>query len=352
MNKMKHILIINLLAIAVISASCEEKKEEAGTIKTFAKVKSGEVLQDTLKHWIELQGNIESPQDVMLTPVMGGNIRKIFVKEGQEVKKGQLIALMDNDALSSQISEANAALQNAKYNAEKQRELFQAGVGTEYTARQAYDQQVLAEQRVQTLSIQAGKAGVYAPFSGIIDEIFPSEGEVGGPQAPICHIVGLENVTVTANISESYIDKINVGTSVRVVLPALDTVIEHLTISRISKYINPNNRTFPVYIDLENSNGKLVPNLVARVQINDNSYPDATIVPSSAIQYDKDGNTFIYKLGALDSTFVSELIPVNKLSSHNSQTAITTAAKLSKGDMIVMEGAEGIEDKDTVIVLK
>lgn len=348
---MKRILIINLLAVAVISASCEEKKEEAGTLKSFAKVKSGEVITDTLKHWIELQGNIESPQDVMLTPVMGGNIKRIFVSEGQEVKKGQLIALIDNDALSSQISEAQAALKNAEYNADKQRELFQAGVGTEFNARQAYDQQILAEQRVQTLSIQAGKAGVYAPFSGIIDEIYPSEGEVGGPQAPICHIVGLENVYVKANISESYLNKIDVGTPVRILIPALDTVIEGQTISRISKYINPNNRTFPVYVDVDNANNKLVPNLVARVQINDDSYPNATIVPSSAIQYDKDGNTFLYKLSPLDSTFVANRINLDPLSAYNNRSAVK-AENLSNGDVIVMEGAEGIEDKDTVMVLK
>lgn len=351
MNKMKHILIINLLAIAVISASCEEKKEEAGTLKTFAKVKSGAVLQDTLKHWVELQGNIESPQDVMLTPVMGGNIKRIFVSEGQEVKKGQLIALIDNDALSSQISEAQAALKNAEYNADKQRELFQAGVGTEFNARQAFDQQVLAEQRVKTLSIQAGKAGVYAPFSGIIDEIYPSEGEVGGPQAPICHIVGLDKVYVKANISESYINSIDVGTPVRIIIPALDTVIESQTINRISKYVNPGNRTFPVYIDVDNTNGKLVPNLVARVQINDNSYPNATIVPSSAIQYDKDGNTFLYKLSELDSAYVADRIDLMTLSTYNNRSAVK-AENLGNGDVIVMEGAEGIEDKDTVMVLK
>ncbi len=349
-----HIAIFTLVAgLGLSSCGSEEKEDKKEDIVPLPKVSVENAAVKDFSHWVELQGTIEAPKDVMLTPVMGGTIKKIYVEEGQMVKKGQIIAIMDNDVVASNISEAQAALNNAIYNYKKQEELYTAGVGTEFQYRQAFDQKELAEKRVKSLRVQAGKAAVYAPFDGLINEVFPSEGEVGGPQAPICHIVGLEKLTVVTQISESFVNQINENTEVKIEIPSLDTLLDSVKINRIGKYINPQNRTFKVYIDIENNNGKIVPNMITRVKIKDEAFPGATVVNNSAIQYGKDGETYLFSLSKLDSSkYVSNKLFVNGLSSYGNYTAIKKHEEISSGDMIVIKGAEGITDKDTVQILK
>lgn len=348
---MKSQLLI--LSIGILLSSCGGEVEKDGQeLVSLPNVRSAEVIQDDFFHWVELQGTIESPNDVMLTPQVGGTIRKIAVVEGQKVRKGQLIAYMDNSVIGSNISEAEAALDNALYNYDKQKELNEAGVGTEFNFRQSYDQVKIAEKRINSLKAQAGKAAVFAPFNGVIDEIYPSEGEVGGPGMPICHLIGLEKLTITAQVSESFLDKLNTETKVRVNLPAIDTTLTGLTIDRISKYINPTNRTFKIFIDIDNFSDRVVPNMIARVQINDGQITNALLVDDASIQYDKNGNTFLFKLNSIsDSSFSTSLVNINRVNSYGGKTVVESK-ELSKNDRIILEGAEGIQDKDTVQLLK
>ena len=352
MNKLNTIIGSLSIGILLMSlSSCSEVKAEE-EVKKFPKVRKGIISVNTLDHWVELQGSIESPNDVMLTPVMGGIVKRLYVSEGDIVKKGKLIASIDNDAIASNIQEAQEAADIAEYNYRKQQDLREAGVGTEFNTKNAFDQWQLAKRRKQTLIVQLGKAGVYAPFDGVINTLYASEGAPGGPQAPICHIVGLEKLVVTANVSELYFDKIKVGSDVEIIISSLDTTMKGLKIDRVGKYINPANRTFKIYIDIENPNERIIPNLVARVRIKDASFPRSTLVSNRAIQYDKNGGTYIYKLFQLDSTYVSELVRIQPIGSNGMYTAVQDTDELTKGDAIVIEGGAGIEDKDTVMLLK
>jgi len=352
-NKMKTKPLLLSLGLILGLSSCEEEKKKETEIIPLPNVRVNQLIAGDFKHWVELQGTIETSQDVMLTPQVGGTIRRISVVEGQTVRKGQLIAYMDNSIIGSNIAEAEAALDNARYNYNKQEELNKAGVGTKFNFRQTYDQVKISEKRIASLKAQAGKAAVFAPFDGIIDEIYPSVGEVGGPGIPICHLVGVENMTVAASLSESFISKVSEGTKVRVILPALDTVISDLTINRVSRYINPTNRTFTVYVDIPNEQKHIVPNMVAKVQINDATYINALQVDNSSIQYDKNGETYFFRLKDLgEEAYVSEFVRVKRVSSYDGKTVITSDSDLSDGDLIVTDGSEGIQNADTVKILK
>ena len=162
-------------------------------------------------------------------------------------------------------------------------------------------------KQLETLRTQAGKSIVTAPFSGVIDEVMPTEGEVGGPQVPICHIIGLEKLTVVGNISESYLKSIQEGSDVEIIIPSLDTTLTDLKIDRVSKYVNPGNRTYKVFVDVENTTGVIIPNLVARIKVKDESIENALTVQSSAIQYNKDGNTYLFTADKKDTATVTTL---------------------------------------------
>ena len=340
-----------LFALLLLASACEEPaKEEGAEKKPLPNVEAEEVSVETLDHWVELQGTIESAQDVMLTPVMAGTIRRITVEEGQRVRRGQLVAAMDNDVLVKSIVEAEEARNNAFYIWEKQKELMEAGVGNEFEYEQAKNGTKMAQARIDGLRVQAGKAAVFAPFDGVVDEVYPSVGEVGGPGIPICHVIGLKDLRIVASISEAYMKNIGVGSAVKIEVPALEMTFQD-TISRVSKYVNPKNRTYKIIIDVDNQDEVLVPNLTVKIKVKDRSAANALIVDNAAIQYDKEGDTHLFKVVRKDTVMTSVLVPVKQILSYNSKTAVEGDG-LKQGDMVVVEGAEGIEDGSKVQLMK
>ena len=360
---MKRIYLIGaVISISIVLVGCqpEEEKKESVPMK---QVGARELLTEDFEHWVELQGALESDNDVMLTPQTAGTISRIYVKEGQKVRRGQIIAYMDSDIISSNVEEVQTALENAEYVYDKQVALYERGVGTEFDTTQAYNQVQSLKRKISTLRTQAGKSAVVAPFDGYVEEVYPSQGEVGGPGMPICHLVGLNTIRATAAISESYFRNIGKGSLVSVEVPALDTAIEQ-EITRVSKYVNPNNRTYQIHIDLDNKNESLVPNLVAKIAVLDKLIEGAKVVESRSIQYDKDGNPYVYWLELkaesdeeaseedeeATTKYVAHLSFVESLSSYRGMTAIRIIDAIPAKSKIVTIGAEGIQDGEEVVI--
>ena len=341
----KSTLIVGVVAVTLASCGEAEKEEEPKAL--LPNVQAEEIVVQDFEHWVELQGSLQSENDVMLTPEMGGVIRSIRFKDGDEVKKGQTIAVIDSDIISKNIDEVEVGLENAYFILEKQRALYQKGVGTAFDTTQAYNQVKSLVKKRQTLLAQAGKSIVTAPFSGVIEDVRQKEGEVGAPQIPLCHLVGLTDLTAKASISEAYLKNIGKGSRVQIEIPALDTLVTGLTVDRVSHYVNPMNRTYTVHIDIDNESESLLPNLVTRIKVMDKEIEKALVVPASAVQFDKDGNTYVFRLKEKEDHFVSELIMVDVLSSYNGMNAIDGEG-LSKSDLIVTVGGEGIEDNTEV----
>jgi len=335
-----------LIGATIILVACggEKKEEEKKESNNLKNVKVEQLKIDNYEHWVNIQGVIEAKEDAMVVPQASGTIISLKIAEGDYVKKGKVIAVIDSDIISKNIQEVETALEMAEYALEKQTSLMKKGVGTEFEYKQAENQVKSLNSKLETLKVQAGKSVVTAPFDGIIDQVFTSAGELGAPQMPICHLVGLNKLTASGNLSDSYIKYIKEGSVVNVKIPALDTTLRSLPITRASKFINPKNGTYKVEVALE-KNESIVPNLTVQLQIKDEVINDVKQINNKAIQYDKHGDQYIFIVDTKDSTVTKFNVEV--LSSYNEYSAIKCDS-LTPGSRIVVVGGEGIENNEKV----
>ena len=333
-------------------ADLDIKIQEIDTIKTenFPLVILGKVGMKPFEHKIAVQGTIETDQNVLVNSEMNGVIQQINVKEGQEVKKGQILAVIDSEILNSNILELKSQLDFAEYTLQTQKQLFEKGLGTEFEYKQVINQVDALKAKLNTLEKQKNKTVITAPFSGVIDQLFPKEGELTGPQQPLLRIVNNQKVSVTADISERHYRNIAIGSKVDVYVPTLTDTFQ-LKIATIGNFIHPTNRTFRVRADIE-KNEKLLPNMLAQLIITDLSIDSALVVPSDAIMKSQMNEDYVFIATQQNEVYEVKQINVNILSNYNGESAISANESIRKGDLIVIKGGRGISAGDIVKTLK
>lgn len=316
-------------------------------VSVFPMVEISKVQTKDFSHKISVQGTIETDQDALLNAEMGGTIARISAKEGDVVRKGQTLVTLDASMVSSNINEVRTQLEFAQYMLEKQKELQERGVGSEFDYKQAKSQVDALESKLKTLGTQRGKSTITAPFSGVIDQVFAKQGEMASPQMPLLRIVNNDNVKITADISESHYSSIKVGTPISVYVPTLKDTIA-MNVSTVGKYINPTNRTFRIQAELK-KNKVLLPNMLAELNLTDESIKNATVVPSSSVLKNQSNEDYIYIAKSENENYIVHEIPVRVITKYQGESVIEPkTGEIKEGDMVVSKGARGISDLDVV----
>lgn len=314
------------------------------TRKIYPKVTFHETAPIKFEHYFSAQGYVESEKNVLLTPEVGGLIREIHVQEGQMVSDGQKIATFDAKIISSNIQEINEQIELAEYNYNKQKTLYEKGVGTEFNLKQAEGQLETLRKTKATLQTQAGKTVLYAPFAGKIEDIIPSVGEMAAPGMPVARLVNLDDVYVTADVSEIYLGKLNKDNLASVsfsALPGKEYVVDSARVGMIGSFVNPANRTIKIRVNLP-ENDKYVPNLVATIRIRDYVNNQAIVVPSGTITQDSKGNdiVFVGEKGR-DAYKVKSVIAKTGMT-YQGMTEILEG--LDAGSLVVDQGSQAVYD--------
>ncbi len=347
-------IFIALSGALVLSSCGADKKEDSPKeeINLNPKVTLGKVEMKSFQHEIRVQGNVETDEDITLSAEMGGLITRISVKEGQTVRKGAIIATVDASILSSNVQELNTQLDYAQYMLDKQMELQKRGVGSEFELETAKNQVNSLKASMRSLNTQRGKAVIRAPFTGVVDQVFAKKGQMAGPSSPIIRLVNNTNVDIVSTISEKHFSNVKVGTPIRVTFPNYSDTSIMLKISNVGNYIEPVNRTFRIMANIPN-NTLLLPNMLAEVSITDMNIENGMVIPSKSILKDQNNLDFIFVARKKDAkngktTYVVEKIIVEIIERFEGEALIVTNSKLTEGDNVVVEGARGIADKDTV----
>jgi RND family efflux transporter MFP subunit len=350
---MKSYLTISsaIFTLAIATTSCggpsEESAEDKETNSTPNVETGTSVAVPEFSHWVSFQANVEARRNVVLNAEMGGVIRSVMVEEGQFVKAGKVLVVMDSDVMSQSIYEVESALELAEYMRDKQKKLFEQNLGTELDLKQAEGQVEQLERKRSTLRVQAGKSVLIAPFDGYVEDIGGYVGEMAAPQIPLVRFINLDKITITAEISEAYLNKIRAGSRAKIIFPTLKLEFDSVTITRAGKLINPANRTFKVEIDMDNPNGLIVPNLLAELYIMDESVNNAVVVPSQSVLEDKNGRKYLYIVTAeniVRRKYIQAGLSYNGM--------ISVKEGLKAGETIVTVGADGLIDSMKVDVVK
>lgn len=347
---MRKELIIATLALSVITYACgggqEEKADEKEELLPGVEVAKAKTV-DEFSHWVTFQGTVEAKKSVILNSESGGVVRAVYVDEGQKVRARTPLMVMGSEIIAQNIMEVESALDLAEYVLEKQERLYEQRIGSELELKQAQNNVEALERQLSTLRVQAGKAVIYAPFDGYVEEIYTQIGEAAAPQIPAVRFMNLDKITVNSEISESYLNKVKEGSEVQIYFSALDSLCDSLTVDVAGKFINPANRTFNIQMNLDNPDHTIVPNLMTEVRVKDESISNALVIPSRSIMEDKDGNKYVFVVTPENYAIRRSIKPIL---SYKDRTAIERNNGINEGEDIVITGAEGLRDSSQVLV--
>lgn len=307
--------------------------------------------KDTVfNHFIELQGNVQTKQNVLIYPEYQGTLSRVFVKEGQRVSKGQTLARIDDGGLSSQVAQVESQAALAQTTFERQKRLWDQKIGSEMQYLQAKTQFESSQNMVNQMKSQLGKTMVKAPFSGVIDQVITDQGTVVSPGVALFRIVNLDNMYVAAEVPESYLPTVTKGKKVKVVFPVLGEAIE-ATVRQTGNYIKPSNRSFAIEVDVPNKKGNVKPNLSARLSINDYTQENAILIPLNVINENADGEQFVYTAFAKaeDSSLIAKQKIITTGKTQGDRIEILSGIEV--GDKIIVEGARSVKDNQAVKIV-
>ena len=301
-------------------------------------------LKDTVfNHYLEIQGNINTKENILVQPEFSGTLTSLNVKAGQRVSKGQILGKVDDAGMSQQLASIENQYTLAKTTFERQKNLWDKKIGSEIQYLQAQTQMISAQKSVAQMKAQLAKTLILSPFSGTIDEVFVERGQVVSPSPQgLMRIVNLSNMYVTTSVPETYIGKLKAGTEVDVFLTSLGKTYKG-KVRQVGNYINPNNRSFGIEVSVPNPDNLLRPNQVAKLKIIDYTVKDAIVVPTNVVQEDGEKNKFVFIVtNVIGKKGIAKKIIVKVGKSSDNVTEILSG--LSANDLIVTEGVNTISE--------
>lgn len=336
---------LNALQKEVATLKAEIEKIEPPKEKKRRLVTTIPVAKKDFQHFVDIQGTVQSDDFVNVTSEVPGRIMQMNLKEGQNVRRGQLVATLDMEQVDKQIAELNKSLELAKDVYERQKRLWDQDIGSEMQFLQAKNSKERLEKSLETVQFQQTKAKVYAPISGVVEMVNLKSGEVAAPGVPIVQILNTNKVKVVAAVPENYLQAVKKGEEVTIQFPALN-MEKKARISRIGTTINPANRTFEVEVDLPNGKGLFKPNLLAQMLINDISIKDAVTIPLVLLQQDVSGKSFVYVVEKTEDGDAAKKVFVETGDSYKDDIVVTKG--LTGNEILIGEGSRGIAEGELI----
>lgn len=320
--------------------------------ENFPLVSALEVQEETFNHFLELQGDVKTKQNVLIYPEMAGTLERVYVKDGQRVQKGQTLATIDDGGLSSQLEQLKTQEALAKTTFERQKRLWEENIGSEIQYLQAKADFEARQNNVKQLESQLAKSIIRAPFTGIIDDVIRDQGTVvsPGPGSEIFRIVNLSDMYIDVEVPERYLGAVTEGKEVKVFFPVLGDSLT-TKVRTTGNFINPNNRSFTVEIPVPNKGGNIKPNLTARVRINDYTNEKALLIPQSIISENAEGEQYVYTAEPQEGENYAQAKRQIIVTGQTQGALVEVVSGLEPGQLVIREGARSVKDGQNVEIL-
>jgi len=321
---------------------------QVGKVAGAAKVKSvaiSEVKTELFQHFIDLQGKVEAEESVTVTAKMPGSLQRILVSNGDQVRKGQLLAEIDDAILHKTMAELEGQLRVAEDIYNRQKGLWDQKIGTEVQFIQAKNGKESLERSMATLREQMSMAKIYAPTAGVVDMVMLKQGQAIAPGMPLCNIVNLSKLKIKGEVTEAFSAKVKKGDRVQVYFPDLDKELS-TTVTYVSKTINPATRTFMVECALPTGPDYRA-NQIAVVKIVDYQNANAVVLPVNLIQTADDGEFVLVAEKTGDQQATVKKVTIQQGANYNGRVEILNGLK--KGDFIISKGYQDVNNGEAIV---
>jgi RND family efflux transporter MFP subunit len=297
------------------------------------------------QHDFNVYGTVRSDQSVTLYPESAGRIQRVLVRSGQKVSAGQVLVELDNSVVQSSLAEIKTQLDLAQTLFDKQKRLWDQGIGSEVQYLQAKTQLEGLQKRLSTAQKQAAMATVRAPFAGSVDELFAKQGEYAAPGMPMARLISSGGLRLELDVPETYITRLKVGQKIALDFNSID-VKTTATINQVGDFINPDSRTFKVSVNLP-SNGQYKPNMMASAQVVDYESTGVLTLPNRLILQDTKGQNYTYVfVPAANGLGNVERRALTLGVSNNDATEVLGGLKA--GEQVIDRGIRSVQTGETV----
>ncbi len=293
------------------------------------------------RHYIDIQGRVVAEESVPVTAKIPGTLTRILVKNGDYVRKGQLLAQLDEDLLLKNMAELEVQLKTAQDIYERQKSLWEQKIGTEVQFIQARTNKEALEQRMAFLKEQWQQTRIYAPINGTVDVVLLKVGQAISPGIPLCQIVNLGQLKVSGDVPESYAASVRRGLPVQIHFPDLNKEVPS-RITYVSPSISATNRTFVVEAALPGQSEQYRANMIAVLKIVDYENPQAIVLPVNLIYQESSGENYVLtaeKNGEANVATARRTM-VNLGRSYNGMVEILGG--LRAGDWVITSGVQNL----------
>lgn len=326
--------------IEKIRADIETKKKDIADLETQLKALTGGAKEDievdkyvsTIKPekkdfvvYLEAPGKVFTKENIYVSGEIGGTLKAVYATAGMPVKKGTVLAQVDDDLIQKNIAEVEGYYQLANDVYERQKALWDQKIGSEIQYLQAKSNKESLEKKLETIKAQLAKTTIVSPIDGVVDEVYGKFGQLTGPSTPICRLVNLSQIYTETEIAESYVGKFNKGQKVVIEYTPLN-YRQEVPIVAITQQIDPANHTFKITANVPNPNGELKPNLLVNTKLVEYTGKNRVVVPTKLVQEGVNGN---YIMCVNDSNVV--------------QKKAITVGRSYNGSTEVLSGLDGTE---------
>jgi membrane fusion protein (multidrug efflux system) len=310
------------------------------------------ISPERFEHYLQVQGDVATKQNIVLYPQFSGQLQTLHVSVGDQVKKGALLATLDDNGMAQQLNQLMVQEALAKTTFERQEKLWNQNIGRELQYLQAKTQYEAQRSLTQQVSQQLEKSKIVAPFDGTIDAVLAEAGTVvSAGMSPVFRLVNLSNMYLKADVAEGYLNDVVSGKKVLVNFPVLGLEVPS-TIRSVGRYINPDNRTFSIEVDLPNNKTQIKPNLTAQININDYTNDQALLVPQSVISENAAGEQYVYTTlydqDRNQSLAKKRIVVTGKTEGD----FVEILQGIQPGDTVIAEGARSVKDGQPISILK
>jgi RND family efflux transporter MFP subunit len=339
------------IAISAQLETLEDKIKELDPQAKIPLITTFATKEQKFEHFVELQGNVSTKQNIVIYPEFSGVLTRVYVKEGQRVSKGQALGKIDDGGLSQQLAQMQIQSDLAKTTFERQERLWNQKIGSEIQYLQAKSNYEGQQKMIAQMDQQIGKTIVRAPFSGTIDDVITDQGSVVAPgQSMLFRLVNLSEMYIETDVPESYLKDVTPGKDVEISFPVLGKTMT-AKVRQTGNFINPANRTFKVEVAVPNKDKSIKPNLTAKLRINDYTKEKAILIPQSIISENAEGQQYVYTVtNKTENKGVAKRVIIE--TGKTEGDFIEVLSGLENGSEIIEEGARSVKDGQEVKILK
>ncbi|MBY0542046.1 MAG: efflux RND transporter periplasmic adaptor subunit [Sphingobacteriaceae bacterium] len=360
---MKKVLYIAVITILAACSQTKDKKTELADLKkqrteidgkivkleaelgnsdsttTTKDISVFEVNETNFKNYLEIQGKIDAEENIQVNPEAQGVITAVYVKIGQNVSKGQVLAQIDDKVALQSIAELQTQLDLATSLYNRQKNLWDQKIGTEVQFISAKTQKEAAERRIATTRSQIAMYKVKSPINGTVDAMSLKIGDAVAPGMSGIRVINTSNLKAKAQVAETYAGRVSQGDEVNIIFPDIPDSLK-TKINFASKTIDPASRSFEIQVNLP-ANKKYHPNMLAVLKIVDYQNTKALVIPVTAIQKSESGDfVFIAENGK------AKKVVIKPGRTYNGNVEIISGLKV--GDKVITVGVQDLNEEDSV----